>query len=275
MRRKYSNFVLLLVVLLVIFCSGVKTSDTGGSETKPGYSDSEYLIMSVLWCQYSAEYRALCYQGYNQACMILEADLKNSPKDDARAIVVDVDETVLDNSPYQAMLISEGQSYPYMWDQWCNAAVAKPLPGALDFLKYADSAGVSIFYLTNRKSHLKEATIKNLEKVGFPQVTEKKVITRSAESNKGPRREKIEEEYRIILIIGDNLNDFSDLFFDKSYPQRRRTMEQMKDKFGTHFILIPNPMYGAWEAAVYNNQMKIPTHQKRKLRLEALEPYKK
>ena len=92
------------------------------------------------------------------------------------AIVLDLDETVLDNSPHQAMSVKTGKGYPYKWDDWINKAEAEALPGAIDFLKYTESKGVDIYYISNRKTNQLDATIKNLERVGAPQATKEHIL---------------------------------------------------------------------------------------------------
>ncbi len=137
-------------------------------EKQPQLYINEYMVLGTLYHQQSAEYKAACYQAYNLGRLLLDKDLADKNIDKHRVIVVDIDETVLDNSPYQAECILENFNYPVRWDEWCNKASADAIPGALDFLLYARSNGVSVFYITNRKEHLKQVTIQNLVNLGFP-----------------------------------------------------------------------------------------------------------
>ena len=163
------------------------------------------------------------------------------------AVILDVDETVLDNSPYEVKLIQENKNYPWGWDNWCRLAVAKPIPGVEKFLKYIDSKGIAIFYVTNRKSHLFHCTLENLKNEGLPQATEKNLMVRTSSSSKQPRRDKVSKDHEILLLIGDNLNDFSDLFHKKDFEERRKNADKLREEFGKRFIILPNPMYGDWE----------------------------
>jgi 5'-nucleotidase (lipoprotein e(P4) family) len=212
---------------------------------------------------------AACLQSYNLCKIIIDKELMNIEKSKPLAVVLDVDETVLDNSPYQAECVIENISYPTRWDEWCNLAIAKPIPGALEFLKYAESKGVSAFYVTNRKDHLKTSTIKNLKDQGFPFADSMHVIMRTQEASKEGRRRAIQEKYNIVILIGDNLSDLSMVFDEKHNDQRIVSVENMPKDFGVNMVIIPNAMYGDWENAIYN-AAKIKNTSKIKLRHQAL-----
>lgn len=231
---------------------------------------NEHMVLATLFHQQAGEYRALCYQAFNLGKLMLDVDLKDPSVDKHRIVVLDIDETVLDNSPFQSRCISEGTTYPVSWDEWCKKASAKPLPGVLDFLNYARSNGVSVFYITNRKSHLKDITIQNLVKMGLPQADAEHVITRSAEDSKEGRRQELLKNYHISLLFGDNLNDFSDIFEKKNPAKRAAEVDQNRAEFGRRFIILPNAMYGDWELALYNFDQKQADSTKFRLRREAL-----
>ena len=239
-------------------------------------SDNDYRkisnqsIMAVLWSQTAAENKALYYQGFNIGKNLIDESLNNEDSQKKRAIVLDIDETVLDNSPYFAYLIERAETFPFHWDKWINSASAKPLPGALDFLHDADSKGIAIFYVSNRDDHLLKATIENLIKFGFPQVDESHVILKSADENKGARREVIEENYTIIALFGDNLGDFSDVFNGKEFASRIDEADKLKEQYGSKFVVFPNPMYGNWEWTLYNDNLKMKPSEKIKARKESL-----
>jgi 5'-nucleotidase (lipoprotein e(P4) family) len=233
---------------------------------------NEYLTGATLWFQTAGEARALMFQTYRLAKHLLDADLKVKRKKGTLppAIIVDVDETVLDNSPFEARVIVTGESYPKGWDEWIKAAKAKAIPGAVDFLSYAHGKGVRIFYLTNRKEPQKADTAKNLKDVGFPDVTEETMICRTAESSKEGRRQKIREKYRVVMLVGDNLNDFDKAYEQKTVADRMKSVESSKDKFGTEYLVIPNPMYGDWEGVIYQNNFSRPDEELHRLRRESL-----
>ncbi|KAF0201550.1 MAG: acid [Bacteroidetes bacterium] len=231
------------------------------------------MVLATLYQQTAAEYRALCYQAFNIGKFMLDADLNDKSVDKHRIIVLDVDETVLDNSPFQAKSVLESTSYPVNWDKWCNLANAEPLPGALEFLNYARANGVSIFYITNRKDYLKEVTIKNLAYMGFPHADAEHVITRSAESSKEGRRQELLKKYHISLLFGDNLNDFADNFEGRNVKSRFNAVDQVSKQFGRKFIVLPNAMYGDWESALYDYSSKVNDSVKFEMRRKALKSF--
>lgn len=210
------------------------------------------MVLGTLYHQQAAEYRALCYQAYNFGKVLIDKDLEDKSIDEHRIVILDIDETVLDNSPYEAECILSDINYPTRWDEWCLKASAKPIPGVLEFLNYARSSGLSVFYVTNRKVHLKDATIRNLQKYNFPHADDEHVIMRTAENSKEGRRQQLAEKYHISLLCGDNLSDFSFVFDDKPNETRMKEVDKLYKEFGTRFIVLPNSMYGDWEINLYD-----------------------
>lgn len=242
-------------------------------------ADNEYQVGAVLYMQKAAEYRALCYQAFNTAQMFLDTDfekknLKKLPKDERkkpRAIVVDVDETVLDNSPSQAYGIVNKKPFNLPdWYAWGEKRSAKAIPGAVDFLNYAVSKGVKIFYISNRDEVQKQATIDNLKAVGFQDVANENVMLRTTESAKGARRQTISAKYRIVMLVGDNLNDLSSDFERKSVADRYSEVEKSRKLFGAKYIVLPNAMYGDWENAIYEYK-RLTDREKAAKRIESLQ----
>lgn len=227
--------------------------------------DNTNMENAVVWQQASGERNALSYQAFALARMILDRDLRMRRGRMRRALIVDIDETVLDNSPYQARLIKEGRSYPDGWTSWINSAQCRAIPGAVEFLNYANSRGVRVFYVTNRKSFEREGTLRNLTKLGFPRVTDETLLVRPDDNidSKESRRKSIAERYRVVLLMGDDLNDFSEVF-EKSRTAESRiaAAEQFKAQFGNRFIVLPNPMYGNWENSIYEYNFKLSPEQK-------------
>jgi len=129
---------------------------------------NEQLVMGTLWYQRSAEMRAISYQAFNMAKLVFDMDLQKKASGKKRAVVVDIDETVLDNSPYEAGIVGKDTGYPTGWAEWCNAAKAEALPGAVDFLNYVVKKGADVFYISNRKVQFKEGTMKNMKALGCP-----------------------------------------------------------------------------------------------------------
>lgn len=252
----------------------------GQSAAQPERSDLSYQIGAILYTQKAAEYRALAYQAYNVARERLDADIdkknaKRLPKAERkmpRAIVVDIDETVLDNSPSNALGVVTGHGFVLNdWYAWSAMRKAKPVPGSVDFLNYAISKGVKIFYVSNRDEVQKQDTIENLKSVGFTDVSAENVMLRQNNSSpKGPRRDIVSQKYRIVLLMGDNLDDFSSVFERKSIAERYTEVEKNRDLWGKKFIVLPNAMYGTWESALYNYE-RLSEAQKAERRAAVLE----
>lgn len=268
----------LSIVLLVTVYTGASVPFMGQQAAAPApqttaQPDNEYLVGSTLWTQTSGEWRALAYQAYNLARLLLDQDLRTKRRGRMRrAVVVDVDETVLDNSPYQASLVRERKGYPQDWTAWINRSEAQAIPGAIEFLKYAHSRGVRVFYVTNRRAVEKEGTRVNLLKLGFPGVTDETLIVRTDAdaSSKEERRRRIERRYRIVLLIGDNLNDFAEVLEKKTIAERISAVDQTKALFGARFIMLPNAMYGDWESALYDYNFSLPDAEKAARRRQLL-----
>jgi 5'-nucleotidase (lipoprotein e(P4) family) len=273
----------MIVILPCLWLVQAQTAPS--SMPRPTRVDNEYQTYAILWTQSSAEYRALAYQTFALARLRLDADLHSHLSIRQRrsrlargsslppAVVVDIDETVLDNSRFQAELVLRGLAYtPDGWTAWCERAEAGAVPGAVDFLGYAATRGVRVFYISNRLLSEKPGTIRNLEKLGFPNVTEATVMVREEgmTSSKESRQKKVKEGYRIALLIGDNLNDFNDDFVGKSIADRTAQVDRERSEFGLRFIVVPNPMYGDWEKAIYENKSPLTEEEKRTYRRAAL-----
>lgn len=274
MRISYA-FSRLLTLLSVVTVSSAASNAQQPAEK----ADLDYQVAAVIYMQKSAEYRALSYQAYNLARLRLDADLdrknvKKLPKDQRklpRSIVVDIDETVLDNSPAQAYGIRNGVPFNQKdWYAWGEMRKAKAIPGAVEFLNYAVSKGVKIFYVSNRDEVQKAATIDNLRSAGFRDVSAENVLLRTSESSKDARRAIAAAKHRIVMLVGDNLDDFTSAFERKSVADRFAETDKARIEFGSRFIVIPNAMYGTWENAVYE-YARLTEAQKAERRTATLE----
>gem|GEM_PF-24770 len=226
----------------------------------------------ALFQQQAAEYDALCRQAYNIAHERLDSALLH-PAVRPPAIIADIDETLLDNSPYFIHQALKGQLYSdATWMSWTAKAVCDTVPGALTFLKYAASRGVTIFYISNRLTAELLPTLNNLRKWGFPGADEGHVLlmTAGGSSSKEARRQTVQTVYDPVLLLGDNLADFSSLF-DHLPPDRRRNIVSAEAaSFGQKFIVLPNPIYGTWEDALYDYHSELPASEKNKILLGRL-----
>src|SRR5690606_22310451 len=189
-------------------------------------------LHAVLWVQASAEYRASAETIYRAAADKLDAALAErnwdalvpAERDNAGAtadlkpaVIMDVDETVLDNSPYQARLIRDQAEYSDpSWDLWVAEKKARAVPGVVDFARVAAEKGVTILYLSNRAVHLKDATLATLEAVGMPAASDEVflglgTVVPGCEQNgseKNCRRRLAGQKYRVLMQFGDQLGDF-------------------------------------------------------------------
>ena len=277
------NYLAAIALILSIAISG---SGLFGQQPVPVQRvNNDYQIGATLFMQKAAEYRALAFQAFNLARWQLDADfakknVKKLPKPERkrpRAIIVDIDETVLDNSPAQAADIKNRTAFNLpTWYEWTKMQKAKAIPGSVEFLNYAVSRGVKIFYISNRDEVQKLDTMENLKKVGFKDISAENVLMRQKDtsgnniSTKTPRREFVNQRYRIVLLVGDNLDDFSDAFERKSVAERFAEVEKSKTEWGKRWIVIPNAMYGTWETAIYDYQ-RLTDAQKAEKRAAALE----
>lgn len=238
---------------------------SSGSEAPAG-STREVNLSAVVWLQTAAEFEALALQAFAQATAALDQALvepswvaapeqTSAPEGAPPAVILDVDETVLDNSPYQGWLLRSGERFaPASWGAWVEAAAAEAVPGALAFTKAAAARGVTVFYVSNRDVSGEAATRQNLARLGFPLAEEVDVVLLKGEredwgSAKGTRRAEVASRYRIVMLVGDNLGDFTDEY-KGDVAARAKVIEATAPWWGRRWIMIPNPMYGSWESAL-------------------------
>ncbi len=251
---KRTSIVLFAVAILGTSCS-IKTHSHVEYTTTNGIG-RDGKIWASLWQQRAAEYKALCYQAYNVARLrIDEAIQKKGSK--TLAIVTDIDETILDNSPNAVSQSLAGKGFEQQaWHEWTAKASADTVPGAPAFFKYAASRGVEIFYISNRDDKELDATLKNLRKYDFPQADLQHLMLRNSESGKEQRRLEVLKNHDIVMLLGDNLADFSKLFDKLDEAQRDEQTRLQAAEFGKRFIIIPNAGYGDWENALFNYDFK-------------------
>ena len=280
----FSNGKKMLVAALVgvSFFAGAAYSSCRAEA--PEYTQTqlnEQLVMGLSWMQNSAEYRALCYQAYNVALdRVKEAAAKHKKGDKPLAIILDADETVLDNTAFMAGLLGEDRDYNGSdWTEWCDAAQAKAMPGAAEYLQAVDKLGVEIFYASNRSLAQVPGTKKNFEVLGFPQADEKHMIfqdtSKKDSHNKHIRFREVMEKYDVVVFMGDNAGDF---LMEIGGPKdvRNQDLDSHKAEFGKRFIIFPNPIYGGWEASLAKNggYYKLTPEQKNELRKSLLRAWK-
>ncbi|MGO1118158.1 5'-nucleotidase, lipoprotein e(P4) family [Rhodovibrionaceae bacterium A322] len=244
-------------------------------------------LNATLWTQQSIEFKGNAIGAYALARMRLDEALadKNwtaSPEqtgdyqNKAPAIILDVDETVLDNSLYQAWMVLNDKNFSSKtWGPFVNSVSSLPIPGSLEFINYAVSKGVKVFYVSNRTGDLEDATRENLKKYGYPidesedTVLLKKEKPEWKSSKKGVRREAVGANHRILLLLGDNLGDFTDKY-KGTQAEIDTFYKENADKFGKEWIVITNPTYGSWESRAYGFNYGLSTEEKRQMKEDAL-----
>ena len=264
----------MLSLLLSVACATTVTPvaqpvTTTGAPCNAGVS----LVNASLWYQAAAEYDANALQIFNNARRAVDAALATTG-DKPPAVILDLDETVLDNSAFEGRMVRQGRTYDQEeWFRWVDESAAKPIAGAAEFLAYLRSRDVTPFYITNRLAREEAATRRNLQRLNYPLVTDDNLFTRGEReewksSDKGPRRDWIAARYRVLAVIGDDLNDFANAH-DASIGARDAIVQQHSADWGTRWFILPNPMYGSWERAIIGTSTGCEALQKK---IDALKP---
>ena len=228
---------------------------------------------SLLWMQASAEYKANTIQAYNTALRYIDAALADRKWTAAKeqigdcsslppAIVMDIDETVLDNSRYMGKVVLEGGEWnPVTWNEWVALQSATAVRGAVEFINAMKGKNVRVIFISNREcrkgnnpgsGNCQEAgTIDNLAKVGVAGVLPEDVLLLGEQdgwtSEKKSRREFVSKKYRIVMLFGDDLGDFlADVKSNITPQERDRLVAENKSNWGRKWFMLPNPTYGSW-----------------------------
>lgn len=278
------NILGLLFSLSTLVACAAPQAPSGAVAAAPAQVDG---TLSLLWTQTSVEFAAVTRAAYAQAAAALPA-LVADPSAIAAveqknaeglppAVVLDLDETVLDNSAYQVWLVKTGQTYtPDTWAAWCDAGQATLVPGAREFLLAAVAQGVTPIYITNRDAACEAATRRNLEQAGIPIVEREgvdAVLLKKEQptwgSDKGTRRLEVAKRFRIVMLIGDNFGDFLD-GVTVSIADRDALAQPYLGWWGNRWIPLPNPQYGSWDGAAFGHKPGTPSAEQTAARLGAL-----
>lgn len=250
--------------LILLITLGAMSGCSIHSNSTPELRDSgnqtnyrEYQVGAYLWQQTSGEYRALTYQAYNIAKERIEADLQDK-HNKKRAVVFDIDETVLDNSVGGAREIIRAKPWKESdFADWVKLKEAVAVPGALEFTKFLAEKNVEIFYISNRQIDMVEDTHANLVALGFPVKKQNIMHMLPGVHSKEDRRLEVLKKYKIVLLVGDNLTDFHAGFERQSVEGRNALVDQMRKEFGQKYIMLPNPLYGDWERALPKTKTRL------------------
>lgn len=247
------------VIITLLICYLLHAQDS----SKNFLSQENLKLYPLLWQQSAAEYRALCYQAFNVAALRLNEVLKNNPHKKNLAIITDLDESILDNSNIETQKIKTGKEITYNeWLQWLNKPGLPTVPGGVDFLQYAAGKGVTIFYISNRNIKGLQITLAVLQKLNLPYADTNHILLMTNTLSKESRRQTVIKDYNVVLLLGDNLNDFTDVFEGKSIDERFAETDKIKEDWGKTFIVLPNAVYGEWQNALYNYQDSFSSEEK-------------
>ena len=248
-------------------------------------------LNAVAWAQTAIEHDLVYLQAYRDAQSRLLGAL-HDPHWDALtredrvvpaaglppAVVLDIDETVLDNSPYQARLVRNGGAYDEAsWAAWCKEERARALPGALAFTRFAAAHGIAVIYLSNRAKDLDTVTLANLRKLGFPVSGPDAFLglgtvepgCTQVGTSKSCRRQRVSRQYRVLMQFGDQLGDFVDVQANTE-AGRRQAITGYMHWIGRRWFVLPNPTYGSWEPALFHNDWSAPAAERRREKIDAL-----
>ena len=290
-------FIKPVILLLVLAALTSVTSLWGETDTKPFKQTPVWAsskLYAILWMQNSAEYQAVARQAYAAAAYQIDKaldDIGSTALDGTTgnialkkpAVILDVDETVLRNTPYGAWTIRNQKSWNQQdWLEWCRLEAAESVPGVVDYIQTAMAKGVHIIYLTNRSDKVATATRNNLSSEGLISDHEKvslyfkededRLGGKFHETGKIFRRQQVEKEYRVIQMFGDSLGDFTGNGH-LSVMDRRALVNHNQSKWGRSWFMLPNPEYGSWKESLkdYQHLNQAETFNKE---MRALQPMK-
>ena len=269
-----------------------KTEVLAVSVSPHGVSPDDNLNATA-WAQHASEHDFIYLQTFRDAQEKLlkakaDAMWDALPRDDRAAhaslkglkpaVVLDIDETVLDNSPYQARLIRSGGEFNEAeWAAWCKEAIARPLPGALAFTRFAADHGIAVIYISNRAKDLDDATLANLRSAGFPVAGKESFLglgtfvegCEQVGTEKGCRRQLVAKNYRVLMQIGDQIGDFANVPGNTA-EGRDKAMAPYTAWIGERWFVLPNATYGGWEPALFDNDFSLPREERRQKKIDAL-----
>lgn len=265
-KRKLASLLVGISILGMLMGTNVQAAEQGK------YIDG---TASALQYQYdSGEVEALQYQTYNLATEKIKNIANNYKEIKPMAVVLDLDETVLNNFGSAIDNYLDGQPFTQeRWTAWVLKEKATIIPGADTFLNTANKLGVQIYYISNRIAAEQDATIDNLKKLGLPNADKEHVLIKTDSSSKQARIDKVAKTNNIVIYVGDNLGDFPSDFYKKLNNERKEIVEKNKEKFGTQYIILPNATYGDWDSATFGYNYAKTDAQKIQDRIDALKAY--
>jgi 5'-nucleotidase (lipoprotein e(P4) family) len=223
-----------------------------------------------IYLQTAAEYRACCYGIYKGAELRLETALERArPKPTKPAVVMDLDETVLDNSAFQTFLYNNNLEYTD--ELWADYEENYPedvalIPGAKQFIEKADALHVTVIFISNRSEQFQKATESALQRLGIDATKPAGRLylrAKGGSTDKSTRREAVSAKYNVLMYFGDSLRDFSESFAARKLPkdsrpedylagikERNLLTDEARCHWGVDWFVLPNPVYGEWEKLI-------------------------
>ena len=236
---------------------------------------AETETMGLLWMRTSAEYRALAYQGYNVAMNAVKMAVTDpSHQRKPLAIVLDADETVVDNTQLmgESIVNGNGRFDAPWWRQAVHQGKSQAMPGAVEFLNEVHKQGVEIFYVSNRYAPVNyDATVQNFKALGFPSVDKDHVLLFEKDSDKQPRFDMIAKKYYVVVYMGDNAGDFPIGTKGKTLAERNAIIDAHKEDFGTTFVIFPNPAYGSWVSSLAKGYQNLSLEEQKQVNNQYLQ----
>ncbi|QDU64761.1 Lipoprotein E precursor [Planctomycetes bacterium Pan216] len=228
------------------------------------HNPQERTLFATMWMRHSAEYRAICLQTYNAAIDKVREGVRKLRFSQGRltgtkppAVVMDLDETVLDNTAFQARLVVMKQAFDdETFEKWLrdHQHEVRLIPGTANFIKEVEELDVTIVFISNRPDSHRQETIETLGKLGINiDGVEARLLLRTQDRDKEARRAQVREQYQILAILGDNLHDFSTEFSakglegdPKALEKRLELVDKNDERWGEEWFVFPNPIYGDW-----------------------------
>ncbi|RIY32926.1 5'-nucleotidase, lipoprotein e(P4) family [Psittacicella hinzii] len=274
MKGKFSSLCLaaLAAVTLSACSSSTNNEQVTTTTLNPEQLAGAYLVSATSWVQNAAEFRALSYQAFNVATVAF--DNAKNVRGKAKAVVVDLDETMISNGDFQAGVAKYGIPFSSKnWSKWEQTGQPVALPGALEFAKHVVSKGGVVYYVSNRSEANLDYTKATLVALGFPGVTSQTVLLKGDVSSKESRFAKAQANSNVVLYVGDNLRDFPEAGKFKTKEERNAWVDANKKDFGVKYVVLPNPMYGNWMSTLVPNYYNFNLSERNQILVDSLKAW--
>ena len=270
-RRQLASSLLLGGLSLPLATRAESAFSAVGGQTNPNLKNP--LLWAAAWSATSAEFGALCHQAYNLAKLRVDIALQVSEREKPLAVIADVDNTVFHAFSYWGYLINEGKDFfeDESWDRWIPENLMTVVPGALAFLKHCKANDVEVFYVTNRDQgdSTFDYALRQLQYLNLPYADADHLRVFRDTSNKMPARDTISQSHEVVLLLGDNLNDYKRDYYVADVDERFNLMERDRNDYGDRFILLPNATDGHWVRAIFGESEPAASDENRDILMKA------